>query len=222
VCFVEIREQSQQLMKLTTGCKSTQSCNDLKAQNFVPYDAANNRFNRFERNQCKPDYRLQSMSRRFGNQHSVCRQCFLKCSGTERQGDYCFGGLSSINSNQAEGEADGRWFGYAFASSNWNSPSFLNTMSLGVPTWAKIHDAQDVAIVEANTNRYFWGDAYANTDAGKDSTDLSGTLADTMVYWGLQDQTRDWWASDLIAAQNSFFTKDTSDDGVEDSEAVFQ
>lgn len=95
-------------------------------------------------------------------------------------------------------------------------------MSLGVPTWAKIHDSQDVAIVETQTNRYFWGDAYANTDAGKDSTDLSGSLADTMVYWGLQDQTRDWWASDLIAAQTSFFTKDTSDDGVEDSEAVFQ
>jgi len=95
-------------------------------------------------------------------------------------------------------------------------------MSLGVPTWAKIHDAQDVAIVESNSNRYFWGDVYANTDAGKVSSDLSGTLPETMVYWGVQDQTRAWWASDLIAEQTSFFTKDTSDNGVEDSEAVFQ
>ena len=54
------------------------------------------------------------------------------------------------------------------------------------------------------------------------STDLSGTLPETMVYWGVQDQTRAWWASDLIAEQTSFFTKDTSDNGVEDSEAVFQ
>lgn len=177
------------------------------------------------RNQCKPDYRLQQGSRRFGQQQSVCRQCFLKCSDTERNGDYCFGGLSSINNNQQNlAEADGRWFGYqGFTSQNWNSPSFLNTMSLGVPTWAKIHDSEDVAIVQDSSNRYFWGDGFDNKDGGKNFNDItSGTPAETMVYWGIQDQTKDWWSMDLVTRQERLFQLDTSDNGVEDSEAVFQ
>ena len=41
------------------------------------------------------------------------------------------------------------------------------SFSLGIPTWAKIHDSEDVAIVQDPSNRYFWGDDYNNNDGGK-------------------------------------------------------
>ena len=43
-----------------------------------------------------------------------------------------------------------------------------------------------------------------------------------MVYWGIQDQTKAWWSMDLVTEQVRLFALDTSDNGVEDSEAVFQ
>lgn len=116
----------------------------------------------------------------------------------------------------------------------------VNTSSsLGVPTWAKIHDSEDVAIVQNSSNRYFWGDDYSNSDGGKvmvkiDQTFInrlilqnfnditSGPAAETMVYWGIQDQTNAWWSMDLVTEQARLFALDTSDNGVEDSEAVFQ
>ena len=41
-----------------------------------------------------------------------------------------------------------------------------------------------------------------------------GTPGDEMVYWGLQDQTIDWWMSDLIAAQNVYYSRGTVDQQV--------
>merc|ERR1711990_1193403 len=60
VCFIELRETSQELTQLCTGCKDAQACDDLKAQNFV-YGAGG----RVDaRNQCKSNWEMQRPSRR--------------------------------------------------------------------------------------------------------------------------------------------------------------
>jgi len=199
VCFVEMREEAQQLVSISTGCQNQFACSAGKRQNFVG--------GHLTRNQCKPDYRLQRPNSRFGSRQSVCRQCFLQCENTDQDtGDYCFGGLDG----NLDAQSDGKWFGYDFTSTNWHSPSFQSSMSLGIPTWAKIQDSNDVAVVEDTSTRLFWGDAFANTDAGKDSTDLSGPLATTMVYWGLQDTDQTFWSLDLLTQQQTYFAADVS------------
>lgn len=57
VCFLELREQNQLLTQLCTGCKSRNSCYNLRRQNFVGSDLSP-RMGRFH-DQCKPEWKLQ-------------------------------------------------------------------------------------------------------------------------------------------------------------------
>ena len=56
-CFVEVRETKQALQQLCTGCKSKNSCENLRDENFTSLPGA--------RDQCRPNYRYQTVSIEF-------------------------------------------------------------------------------------------------------------------------------------------------------------
>merc|ERR1712131_393956 len=186
VCFVEYREQNQQLTQLCTGCKDAKSCDNLKRQNFVPGFVAGNTapFMRM-RNQCKPDYRLQVARRRYGNTQSVCRQCFSMCSNENAaSAEKCFGGLgdSSVFTAAATNDAKigaAKWIRYyksivggpQQSGSPWNGGNAGSTdrllrngdianneaIALGIPLHLAAGSTSSQTIVDSPLNHIFRG-----------------------------------------------------------------
>lgn len=77
VCFLEIRRNKPRtgnsLTQICTGCKSPQSCYDLKAQNMVAGTGTPRGML-----QCYPTLQLKETTRhRMGEMASVCRTCFI-------------------------------------------------------------------------------------------------------------------------------------------------
>ena len=64
-CFVEVRETKQALQQLCTGCKSKNSCENLRDENFTSLPGA--------RDQCRPNYRYQTVCIEFHFSH-----CFFE------------------------------------------------------------------------------------------------------------------------------------------------
>ena len=215
VCFIEMRETSQELTQLCTGCKDSQACDDLKAQNFV-YGGGS----RIDaRNQCKSDWRMQRPSRRrYGVMQSTCRQCFSMCTDLgandpqDTKGNYCFGGLSN---EDASSNADlAAWFkvpvsmgGTVATSTGLNT---LNQLSLGIPLHAVVGGTEASTKVSLLDNKVMWGDT--STDAavagsGKIAngvgTGLDITAGDNegYLFWSLHDHAMDFWAMDIIERQ---------------------
>ena len=93
VCFLELRETDQRLQQLCTGCKSRNACDTLKAQNFIG-SAGSYRGGRFA-DQCKSEWFIQKIGRRYGSQQSTCRTCFLMCDSSAGDRSSCFGGMNS-------------------------------------------------------------------------------------------------------------------------------
>lgn len=186
VCFVEYREQNQQLTQLCTGCKDAKSCENLKRQNFVPGFVAGNAapFMRM-RNQCKPDYRLQVARRRYGNTQSVCRQCFSMCSNEDASSaQKCFGGLgdSAVFTAAATDDAKinaAQWIRYYKSivggpeqgGSPWNGGNTGSTdrllrngdinnneaMVLGIPLHVTADNTNTQTVVDSPLNHIFRG-----------------------------------------------------------------
>jgi hypothetical protein len=69
-CFLELRQIAGAVSHISTGCKSRQACDVLKAQNFVNKDATPAMH---PNDQCKPPRTLNQRNRLV---QSVCRQCF--------------------------------------------------------------------------------------------------------------------------------------------------
>lgn len=198
-CFVEIREEYQQLQQLCTGCKDSRACMDNKAENFNPTALSDGE----HVDQCRPDYRQQRIGKRENNQ-SVCRQCFKTCDSTVDSGANCFG---SINVNTPQNIA----FKLNTNKSNYPWTSALTAadfIGFGIPTLFRADSAAtgntihtEIANFDADTlNLYF----ASNTDGKVDPSDGDGTgEANEMIYWGLHGASKAWWSSDLKAKQTA-------------------
>ena len=81
---------------------------------------------------------------------------------------------------------------------------------LGIPIGTAVTLADDITYVASSDNKVFWGQDKGST-SGTGMKATPGTPSGEMVYWGLQDQTIDWWMSDLIAAQNVYYSRGTVD-----------
>ena len=210
VCFLELREQNQLLTQLCTGCKDRNSCYNLRRQNFVGSNQSA-RMGRFH-DQCKPEWKLQRGSRRYGVQQSVCRTCFNMCDTTDDH--KCFGGL------EATGEANGEFFKYDIATNTASSTgatktywytnaqaAVIDTMSLGIPLGVFSTHATSDAEVAAHTNMVNWGGAHTDSGSGKKYLLADGRTiaqADMGLYWGIQDQSKTWWSYDHAIVQNAY------------------
>merc|ERR1712193_56123 len=219
VCFLELREQNQLLTQLCTGCKSRNSCENLRRQNFVGSNMSA-RMGRFN-DQCKPEWKLQRGNRRYGVQQSVCRTCFHMC--TQADDHKCFGGLEN------PGTANGEFFKYDVnmntASSTgatktyWYSnveAAVTGTMNLGIPLGIFADTTATKAQVSAMTNMVNWGGDYGDTGAGKAHSTGRGsngaTSATMGLYWAIQDQSKDWWSQDLTVVQSAYQNNAGTDD----------
>jgi len=218
VCFIEMRETSQELTQLCTGCKDAQACEDLKAQNFV-YGGGN----RIDaRNQCKSDWRMQRPSRRrYGVMQSTCRQCFSMCTDSaeivptdpnDTKGNYCFGGLSNENANANADLA--AWFSVPVTMSDARTSTgenTLNQLSLGIPLHAVV-GSSEAEKIESFDNKVMWGDtvsAAGNAGSGKTAAgvgtgavvDLAGGNNQGYLFWSLHDHAMAFWSMDIIERQ---------------------
>ena len=76
----------------------------------------------------------------------------------------------------------------------------------GIPTGANSIDDQnftsDLDYVEAMSNRVFWGRLHGDEGNAKDRNENDYTSQ--MIFWGLQDQTLDWWNLDLLSLQSTY------------------
>jgi len=202
VCFVELRENRQNIISISTGCTHYKACDDLKSQN-----RANNNP---DHDQCRPDFRYQFSSARLDYKTSVCRQCFNTCDLTADDSGNCFGGMNGNHGSEAAFLSDGAFFSYPveMEKSYWfSSASFSSSVNLGIPISTGISDSGDISYVENNDNKIFWGGSYLQSESGKDSSVINDQ---TMVYWGLHDQSLSWWNSDLIQLQNSYSSRKQS------------
>lgn len=199
-CFVEIREEYQQLQQLCTGCKDAQACMDNKAENFNPTAHTDGE----HVDQCRPDYRQQRIGKRENNQ-SVCRQCFKTCDSAVDNGANCFG---SINGNTPQNIA----FKLNTNKANYPWTSALTAadfVGFGIPTLFRADkdaglsntiNAEIAAFNAATLNLYF----ASNTDGKVDPSNNDGTAdAAEMIYWGLHGASKTWWSSDLKAKQDA-------------------
>jgi len=226
VCFIELRETSQELTQLCTGCKDAQACDDLKAQNFV-YGASSGRVD--ARNQCKSNWEMQRPSRRrYGVMQSTCRQCFSMCTdlgatdAQDAKGNYCFGGLSNEDVLADLSNADlAAWFkvpvsmGGAIATST--GLNTLDTLSLGIPLHAVVGQGE-AGKITSTQNKVMWGKDIitAGNDDGKIAfgvaTGVDVDPADThegYLFWSLHDHDMAFWSMDIIERQriNRFWTQ---------------
>jgi len=219
VCFLELREQNQLLTQLCTGCKSRNSCDNLKRQNFVGSDLSA-RMGRFH-DQCKPEWKLQRGNRRYGVQQSVCRTCFHMCSQAEDH--KCFGGLEAV------GTVNGEFFKYDLNMNTGSSTGATKTywyqnaedavvtvQNLGIPLGIFADTTATKAQVSAMTNMVNWGGDYGDTGSGKQDATGRGsngaTTATMGLYWAIQDQTKAWWSQDLTIAQSAYQANAATDD----------
>jgi len=207
VCFVELRERDQRVDSIKTGCMDKHACQVHQRQNRM--DGARKDFS-----QCRPEYRL--INRRYAKEPSVCRQCFTACDVNGVDDDMCFGGMNSNDHASDDAKrADAKWIEYPsdMATTYWNSATqFSPAYLLGIPIGTSVTLADDLAHVQSSDNKVFWGQTRGATTGS--SKTAPGTPGDEMVYWGLQDQTIDWWMSDLIAAQNVYYSRGTVDQEV--------
>lgn len=207
VCFVELRERNQRLDSIKTGCMDKHACQVHQRQNRM--DGARKDFS-----QCRPEYQL--INRRYAKEPSVCRQCFTACEIDGVDDDMCFGGMNSnLHADDNAKRNDAKWIEYPsdMATTYWNSATQFSPASLlGIPIGTSVTIEADLAHVESSDNKVFWGQTMGAT-TGTSKT-RPGTPGDEMVYWGLQDQTIDWWMSDLIAAQNVYYSRGTVDQEV--------
>jgi hypothetical protein len=193
-CFLELREVSDNLKQLCTGCKSHQACYDLKYQNFVFSDnyPTGKITHEMPLDQCRPVHnRLQSRGR-FRRNPSVCRTCFNLCDKDEAEGSYCFGGIRNT--------------GVDFEGRDW----LTNTVpTFGIPTWRIFDDTADAAGITTFTANAPGNDfeTWYFADAGTGKTHPAGGIngnreAEEMSYWRVQNQPKTWWESDLKFFQN--------------------
>jgi len=203
----ELRERDQRVDSIKTGCMDKHACQVHQRQNKM--DGARKDFS-----QCRPEYRL--INRRYAKEPSVCRQCFTACDVNGVDDDMCFGGMNSNEHADADAKrADAKWIEYPsdMATTYWNSASqFSPAYLLGIPIGTSVTLEADLAHVESSDNKVFWGQTRGSTTGAAKTR--PGTPGDEMVYWGLQDQTIDWWMSDLIAAQNVYYSRGTVDQQV--------
>jgi hypothetical protein len=219
VCFLELREQNQLLTQLCTGCKSRNSCDNLKRQNFVGSDLSA-RMGRFH-DQCKPEWKLQRGNRRYGVQQSVCRTCFHMCSQAEDH--KCFGGLEAVGTvngeffkydlNMNTGSSTGATKTYWYQNAN---DAVVTVQNLGIPLGIFADTTATKAQVSAMTNMVNWGGDYGDTGSGKQDATGRGsngaTTATMGLYWAIQDQTKAWWSQDLTIAQSAYQANAATDD----------
>ena len=52
------------------------------------------------------------------------------------------------------------------------------------------------------SNRVFWGRSHGDSGNAKDRNE--NDYSSTMIFWGLQDQTLDWWNLDLLSLQSTY------------------
>jgi len=219
VCFLELREQNQLLTQLCTGCKSRNSCYNLRRQNFVGSDLSP-RMGRFH-DQCKPEWKLQRGNRRYGVQQSVCRTCFHMCSQADDH--KCFGGL------EAAGTVNGEFFMYDINMNTGSSTGATKTywyqnandavvtvQNLGIPLGVFADTTATKAQVAAMTNMVNWGGDYGDTGSGKSDATGRGsagaTTATMGLYWAIQDQPKSWWSQDLAIVQSAYQANAGTDD----------
>merc|ERR1719337_265837 len=193
-CFVEIRETSQQLQQLCTGCKDETACMDNKAENFVgPWS---------QNHQCRPDYRLQRLGRR-GPQQSVCRQCFASCDPSVDD-TKCFGSIGEITDptnvmfTLLDDKANFPWGDYYTGT---------NHVGFGIPTHAIIDGAESATVkdhMEGFTDAGVLNVWFRNIADGKvvaGNSDGNRDVETEETYWGLQGADQAWWSSDLKGIQ---------------------
>lgn len=215
VCFIELRETSQALTQLCTGCKDAQACDDLKAQNFV-YGAGS----RVDaRNQCKSNWQMQRPSRRrYGVMQSTCRQCFSMCTENgatdpkDVNGNYCFGGLTNEDANADVDLA--AWFtvpaGVVDAGVATSTGSnTLTTEALGIPLHAVVGSAE-AAKITSEDNHVMWGRDFAGagSNTGKvafgvgTGVDVApGDTHEGYLFWSLHDHDMAFWSMDIVERQ---------------------
>jgi len=219
VCFLELRETNQQLQQLCTGCKSANACETLKRQNFIG-SAGSYRGGRFA-DQCKSEWFIQEVGRRYGSQQSTCRTCFLMCDSSNREG--CFGGMSNPTQQPHQ-------FKYPTFGNTNDGELNSGTIRLGrAPTQAAIDAVQTTQTVNSKTvynmgiptgvlsiqttagsdeitdpttqfpNQLMWG-AEGTDGHGKSSTGrgAGNSAANMYLYWAIQDAPQAFWEMDLI------------------------
>jgi len=221
VCFIEMRETSQELTQLCTGCKDAQACDDLKKQNFV-YGGGSRTD---ARNQCKSDWRMQRPSRRrYGVMQSTCRQCFSMCldlgqdntdAVNDTNGNYCFGGLSNEDVQPDLSDADqAAWFKVPTGMSQYATTAGQGTLdqySLGIPLQAVVGVSEAGKITSTN-NKVMWGNTYDSgnlaSGSGKNAAGVAVgpvTLASGNIqgylFWSLHDHAMDFWSMDIVERQ---------------------
>jgi len=204
-CFVEVRETKQALQQLCTGCKSKNSCENLRDENFTSLPGA--------RDQCRPNYRYQTFTRNEAFQ-SVCRQCFNTCSSANPE--RCFGGsyttTKSFFKNQLSANQNNyAWGGY------YNGPAEID--SIGIPTHAQVDLQLDgtvsglITTLSASPASESMLNVFFNNAAnGKaDPSNNDGTRdANEMTFWSVSGASEAWWASDLKTIQDNLRNYGTS------------
>jgi len=216
VCFLELRETNQLLTQLCTGCKSRNACYNLRRQNFVGSTGSN--LSRFH-DQCKPEWKLQRVNRRYGNQQSVCRTCFQMCPNNtdDSTGIKCFGGMEIGTTNDVTDQQSGDFFMYDTSMTTgsdqqyWTSQataSVHQTHVLGLPlgVTCPATNTQCTDEVDNMTNMVNWGGDYTTTGntgnaSGKRNTGRGKSDTEMGLYWAIQDQTKTWWEYDHIVLQ---------------------
>lgn len=195
-CFVEVRETSQQLQQLCTGCKDATACMDMKAENNI---------GSFLQHQCRSDYRLQRIGRNRGQQ-SVCRQCFNTCDPSVDK-THCFGSIDSVATTPnvmltlSSDKANFPWT---------TAYTGANQLAFGIPTGAKLDSSVDGTVIgQIQTFHAAAGESTLNvwfkslTDGKADVSDgANGREASEMTYWGLQGADSAWWNDNLKTIQD--------------------
>lgn len=218
VCFLELRESNNRLRQLCTGCKSRNACDTLKLQNFIG-SAGSSRGGRFA-DQCKSEWFIQEVGRRYGSNQSTCRTCFLMCDGTTNEQE-CFGGMNQASTTAVQFKYPD--FGTTTLGHYNSGTTRLNrtpnsgavtaiqqsavnngqtVFSLGIPTGVRSIDTAEVNDpATAIPNQLMWGSTTA-AGTGKEFTTATrgaGNDQSTMyLYWAIQDAPQAFWDMDLI------------------------
>lgn len=206
-CFVEVREQQQQLQQLCTGCKDKTACEDNKAENFIGSLTLHH--------QCRPDYRQQRIGRR-GPQQSTCRQCFSKCEGTASDVKMCFGNMPHTG-NTAGNEFANKLFTNR-AKYPWGQIGVGSvadqTGVYGIPTGFMADSGVDSTIIGLINNVQSTPDNlvniyFNNNSDGKTAVSNGDSTRDAaeMTFWGLQGAGQTWWSSNLKSIQTKLYGK---------------
>ncbi|CAG5081765.1 Oidioi.mRNA.OKI2018_I69.PAR.g9956.t1.cds [Oikopleura dioica] len=232
MCFIELREVNQQVNQLCTGCKNSQACHDLQQQNFLggQYHTDQCRPHYIEQRPSIRSPRGQSTCRQcfkqceFNENTGVSDgMCFM---GHDSQ--FADAGTNTFDSGATDAN-NAAFFGnrlirYDQATiannflTNTAHPLYgytggASTVGFGIPTGAIVESGHAGATsIPGNAADTVWNLYFASgADGGNTgktypaaiTASAQGQEQRRMAYWGVLGATRAWWASDLVAIQNS-------------------